>query len=607
MAAPNGIPNGAPKPRGGGRGFSSGETIAKEKRRPILMRLAKYMMRHKWLFLIAIILTLASNTFALLGPELAGKAINAIGLGEGQADFPTVYRYATLMILFYIASAILSYILNILMITLSRKVVFRIRKDVFDHLATLPVSFFDRNASGDIISKISYDADTINASLSNDLVAILSSTTTIVGSFIMMLRISPPLVLVFVVTVPLAIFLSKSISTRIQPLFRVRSRMLGALNGFVEEMISGQKTLKAYNRESQVIDRFATENNNVCEAYYRADYYGSIMGPCVNFVNNLSMSLISALGAMLYMSGSILVGDIASFVLYSRKFSGPINEIANLYGELQSALAAAERIFNLLDEEPEKADSEDAEVLTDVQGDVVIKDVDFGYLPDKPVLTDFHLNAPRGSLIAIVGPTGAGKTTLINMLMRFYDIDDGSITVDGKDIYKLTRDSLRLSYSMVLQDTWLFYGTIYDNIAYARPDATLEEVKAAAKAAKIDDYIMSLPQGYDTILTDDASNISKGQKQLLTIARAMLVNYNMLILDEATSNVDTRTEVKIQQAMRELMRDKTCFVVAHRLSTIQHADQILVINEGKVVESGTHKELMAKRGFYRKLYDAQFE
>ena len=272
-----------------------------------------------------------------------------------------------------------------------------------------------------------------------------------------------------------------------------------------------------------------------------------------------------------------------------------------------SALAAAERVFKLLDEEPEKADRDNAETLQDVQGDVKIDNVDFGYLPDKPVLTDFSLDAPRGSMIAIVGPTGAGKTTLINMLMRFYDIDSGSILVDGKDIYTVTRDSLRLSYSMVLQDTWLFYGTIYENIAYARPDATLEEVIAAAKAAKIDDYIMSLPNGYDTILTDDAANISKGQKQLLTIARAMLMNSNMLILDEATSNVDTRTEVKIQQAMRELMRDKTCFVVAHRLSTIQNADKILVINDGKVVESGTHRQLMDKKGFYRKLYDAQFE
>ena len=309
----------------------------------------------------------------------------------------------------------------------------------------------------------------------------------------------------------------------------------------------------------------------------------------------------------MYMGGAITVGDISSFVLYSRKFSGPINEIANIYGELMSALAAAERVFAILDEPAEKPDAKDALVLKDVRGDVEVKDVNFGYLPGKPILTDFNLKAPQGSLIAIVGPTGAGKTTLINMLMRFYDIDSGSITVDGHDIYGVTRDSLRLAYSMVLQDTWLFYGTIADNIAYARPDATREEIIAAAKAAKIDDYIESLPDGYDTILTDDAANISKGQKQLLTIARAMLMNAHMLILDEATSNVDTRTEVKIQQAMRELMRNKTCFVVAHRLSTIQHADNILVINDGKVVESGTHAELMSRHGFYRKLYNAQFE
>jgi len=596
----------APKPGRMGN-FSSGETVAKEKRKPIILRLGKYMLRHKWMFLLAIVMTIISNTFALFGPELAGKAINAIGLGEGQANFPLVFRYAGLMIIFYVLSSIFSYLLNILMITLSRKVVFRIRKDIFDHLATLPVSFFDRNSSGDIISRISYDTDTINASLSNDLVAVLSSLTTIVGSFIMMLRIAPPLVLIFLFTVPLAIFLSRFISIKIRPLFRVRSKMLGELNGFVEEMVTGQKTLKAYNSEEAVISAFKTENNNVVEAYYRADYYGSTMGPCVIFVNNLSMALISALGAGLYMSGKILVGDIASFVLYSRKFSGPINEIANLYGELQSALAAAERIFNLLDEKPEKADAEDAQTLSDVQGDVEIKNVNFGYFPDKPVLKDFSLSAPGGSLIAIVGPTGAGKTTLINMLMRFYDINSGSITVDGKDIYGLTRDSLRLAYSMVLQDTWLFYGTIYDNIAYARPDATREEVEEVAKAAKIHDFIMSLPQGYDTVLTDDATNISKGQKQLLTIARAMLVDSQMLILDEATSNVDTRTEVKIQQAMRRLMKGKTCFVVAHRLSTIQHADMILVVDHGEVVESGTHGELMAKKGLYRKLYDAQFD
>ena len=607
MSNPKNLQTGGSRTPGGGVGFSSGETIAKEKRKPIIMRLGKYLMRHKWAFCLALVLTVISNTLALFGPELAGKAINAIGIGKGQANFNAVYRYALLMVICYVLSAILTYLLNALMISLSRKVVYQMRQDIFNHLATLHVSFFDKNSSGDIISRISYDTDTINVSLSNDLVAILTAATTIIGSFIMMLRISPILTLVIVVTVPLAIFASRYISIKIRPLYRVRSRMLGELNGFAEEMISGQKTLKAYNREQAVIDSFATENDNVVQAYYRADYYGSLMFPCVAFVSNLSLTLISVIGAFMYMGGKILVGDIASFVLYSRKFSGPINEIANLYGELQSALAAAERVFKLLDEEPEKADCENSEQLRDVQGDVKISNVDFAYLPDKPVLTDFSLNAPRGSMIAIVGPTGAGKTTLINMLMRFYDIDSGSILVDEKDIYSVTRDSLRLSYSMVLQDTWLFYGTIYENIAYARPDATLDEVKAAARAAKIDDYIMSLPQGYDTILTDDAANISKGQKQLLTIARAMLMNSNMLILDEATSNVDTRTELKIQQAMRELMKDKTCFVVAHRLSTIQNADQILVINDGKVVESGTHRQLMDKKGFYRKLYDAQFE
>ena len=607
MSTPRPQQLGASRTPGGGPGFASGETISKEKRKPIILRLGKYLMQHKWGFAAALLLTAISNGLAILGPELAGKAINAIGIGKGQANFNLVYRFAALMIICYVVSALLTYLLNIIMISLSRKVVYQMRQDIFNHLAKLPVSFFDRHSSGDIISRISYDTDTINVSLSNDLVAILTALTTILGSFIMMLRISPILTLVIIVTVPLSIFATRYISIKIRPLYRVRSRMLGELNGFAEEMISGQKTLKAYNREDAVNKQFITENNNVVEAYYRADYYGSLMFPCVAFVTNLSLTLISVIGAFMYMSGTILVGDIASFVLYSRKFSGPINEIANLYGELQSALAAAERVFKLLDEQPERSDSENARILSDVQGDVRISNVDFGYLPDKPVLTDFNLDAPPGSMIAIVGPTGAGKTTLINMLMRFYDIDSGSILVDGNDIYQVTRDSLRLSYSMVLQDTWLFYGTIFENIAYARPDATFEEVQAVAKAAKIDDYIMSLPKGYDTLLTDDAANISKGQKQLLTIARAMLMNSNMLILDEATSNVDTRTEVKIQQAMRELMKGKTCFVVAHRLSTIQNADNILVINDGKVVESGTHRQLMDKKGFYRKLYDAQFE
>ncbi|MBQ7625186.1 MAG: ABC transporter ATP-binding protein [Clostridia bacterium] len=587
--------------------MSSGERIDPKRRKEILLRIAKYIFRYKWVFFSVVLLTLLSDGVSIVGPALAGKAIDAMGIVKGQVDFKAVYHYAGLMVAFYVAYSVLKYVSKVIMIALSRNIVFNLRQDIFNRLCELPVSFFDRHPTGDIISRITYDTDTINQSLSQDLVSVLAMLTTIVGSFVMMLRISPRMVLIFVFTVPLSMLLSRFITHRTQPLFRKRSALLGTLNAYIDEMVTGQKTIKAYAKEKDVVREFESENDKVVEAYYKADYYGMMMGPCVGFVNNLSLTLVSLMGAFMYMSGGISIGDISSFVLYSRKFSGPINEIANLYGELMSALAAAERVFGLMDEIPEKPDAADAGVLSDVSGDVEVRHVDFGYLPGKTILKDFSLDAPRGSLIAIVGPTGAGKTTLINMLMRFYDIDRGEITVDGKDIYKLTRESVRGAYSMVLQDTWLFYGTIAENIAYAKPDATREEIERAARAAKIDDYIRSLPEGYDTVITDDAANISKGQKQLLTIARAMLLDANMLILDEATSNVDTRTEVKIQQAMRELMKNKTCFVVAHRLSTISHADKILVIDDGKVVESGTHRELMEKRGFYRRLYDAQFE
>ena len=571
-----------------------------------LLRLLKYLLRYKFLLLGALLLTLASNLLGLVGPKLSGYAIDAIGIEAGKVDFPSVFYYCGLMVAFYLASALLSYLLSILMIYISRRVVHRMRSDIFNKLMSLPVGFFDNNQTGDILSRISYDTDTINTSLSHDVIHILASVITIVGSFVMMVTISPVLVLVFVVTIPLSIFLTKFIATRTKPLFRARSKKLGELNGFVEEMISGQKTLKAYCQEENTIDSMEAVNREAVEAFYKAEYYGSTMGPSVNFINNLSLTLVSVFGAFLYMGGALSVGNISSFVLYSRRFSGPINEIANIYGDLQSAMSAAERVFRLLDELPEPPDAPGTPQLTDVQGDVEFRDVSFGYVPDRTVLKNLSLFAPKGSLIAIVGPTGAGKTTLINLLMRFYDAQSGSITVDEKSIYDVTRKSLRSTYSMVLQDTWLFEGTIAENIAYSRPSATMEEIVAAAKAANIDSYIRHLPQGYDTVLTDNGTNISKGQKQLLTIARAMLMDTPMLILDEATSNVDTRTEVEIQQAMRKLMKDKTCFVVAHRLSTIQNADQILVVRDGNVVESGTHKELMAAKGFYRELYDSQF-
>ncbi|MBE6037240.1 MAG: ABC transporter ATP-binding protein [Clostridiales bacterium] len=576
-------------------------------RKPVLLRLAKYLLRYKFLLFGAFALTIGSNLLGLVGPKLSGFAIDAIGTEAGKVDFNSVFYYCGLMVAFYLASALLSYLLSVLMIYISRKVVYQMRSDIFNKLMSLPVGFFDNNQTGDLLSRISYDTDTINTSLSHDLVQILASAITIAGAFVMMLTISPVLVLVFVVTIPLSIFLTKFIASHTRPLFRARSKKLGELNGFVEEMISGQKTLKAYCQEENTIRSMESVNKEAVDAFYKAEYYGSTMGPSVNFINNLSLTLVSVFGAFLYMGGVLSVGNISSFVLYSRRFSGPINEIANIYGDLQSAMSAAERVFRLLDELPEPPDAPGTPELTDVQGDVELSDVSFGYVPDRTVLKNLSLFAPKGSLIAIVGPTGAGKTTLINLLMRFYDAQSGSITVDDTDIYSVTRKSLRQAYSMVLQDTWLFEGTIADNIAYGKENATREEIIAAAKAANIDSYIRRLPQGYDTILTDNGTNISKGQKQLLTIARAMLMETPMLILDEATSNVDTRTEVAIQQAMRNLMKDKTCFVVAHRLSTIQNADTILVVRDGNVVESGTHKELMAANGFYRELYDSQFK
>lgn len=572
-----------------------------------MLRLAKYMLRYKWPLLLAFLCTLGSNLFSLIGPKLTGLSISAIEPGKGAVDFGTVFYYAAWMAVFYVISAAMSYGLQVLMLTISRRVVYQMRQDVFEKLMTLPVGYFDVHQTGDIISRISYDIDTVNSSLSNDLVQLLTTVITVVGALLMMLTISPRLVLVFAFTVPLSMLLTRYITGKTRPLFRLRSAKLGEMNGFVEEMISGQKTLKAYGREEYTQGRFDKKNAEAVDAYYRAEYYGSIVGPCVNFINNLSLSLISVFGALLYLAGSMSIGAISSFVLYSRKFSGPINEAANIFSELQSALAAAERIFRLLDEQPEKPDCEQAAELTDVRGSVELEHVRFGYAPEKTIIHDLSLRAEPGKLIAIVGPTGAGKTTLINLLMRFYDPDAGRILVDGTDAGRLTRRSLRQAYAMVLQDTWLFSGSVYENLAYGKEGASRAEVEEAAKAAHIHSFIKRLPEGYDTMLTDEGTNISKGQKQLLTIARAMLLNAKMLILDEATSNVDTRTEKQIQKAMRRLMEGKTCFVIAHRLSTIEQADLILVVNGGEVVEQGTHTELMEKNGVYRQLYNAQYE
>lgn len=574
--------------------------------RTVIFRLWQYIFKHKWMLLAALLLTVVSNILSLLGPMLSGFAIDAIEPGKDAVDFNRVFYFTALMVIFYLISAVLSYCMSVLMINLSRKVIFKMRKDVFEKLLDLPVGYFDKYKTGDIISRLTYDIDTINASLSHDLIQICTSFITVFGSLFMMILISPVLVLIFALTIPASLLLTRYMTKRVRPLFKKRSAKLGELNGYVEEIISGQKTIKAYHQEATMTERFDVKNEEAVKAYYNAQYHGSMVGPSINFINNLSLSFITVFGAILYLFGNLSLGNVSSFVLYSRRFSGPINEMANILSELQSSTAAAERIFRILDEEPER-DSVNAEKLYDVHGDVRMEHVKFGYNKDDIVIHNLSLDIPKGKLIAIVGPTGAGKTTVANLLMRFYDPQGGIITLDAANIKAAKRDSLRKSYAMVLQDTWLFHGTVFDNIAYGKEDATMEEVINAAKAAKIHNYITQLPKGYHTVLNEDGLNISQGQKQLLTIARAMLLDSKMLILDEATSNVDTQTELKIQQAMRNLMRDKTCFVIAHRLSTVQNADNILVIKDGDIVEQGTHKELLEMNGFYAELYYSQFE
>ncbi len=572
----------------------------------VIAGLWKYICHHKIAFFIAISFSILSNLFALIGPFLSGEAIDAIALGTGNVDFDIVIRCCALMVAFYILSAIMSFILSVIMIKISQKITTKMRNDVFEKLSTLPVSYFDKNQIGDILSKMSYDIDTINTSLSSDLVVICSSVTTVIGSLIMMIIISPLLVIIFIFTIPVSLLFTKFTAKKVRPLYRLRSRKLGELNGFVEERLTGYKTIKAYSREDKVLADFDKINLDASNASYKAEYW-SISGPFVTFINNISLSLISIFGAILFIFKQMTIGQIGSFVAYSRKFSGPINEAANLVAELQSAFAAAERVFKLLDSEEEVNDIEDAISLENVSGEISFNNISFGYNPDQIIINDFSYLVQPGKTIAIVGATGAGKTTLINLLMRFYDVTSGEIDLDNNNINNIVRKDLRSSYSMVLQDTWLFNGTIFENIIYGKENATLEDCIRVCKAAHIHDYVMSLPLEYNTMINDSGVNLSKGQKQLLTIARAMLIESKMLIFDEATSNVDTMTELKIQSAMLNIMKDKTSFIIAHRLSTIKDADAIIVLNKGDIMEVGNHRELITKKGFYYTLYNSQFE
>ncbi|MCR4586483.1 MAG: ABC transporter ATP-binding protein/permease [Lachnospiraceae bacterium] len=486
-------------------------------------RLLNYMMEYGFVFFVLIVFAFASNIGNLLGPGFAGKAITEASAGKGNVDMQAVIRYGLLMLLAYVGSNILSFLVNIGMMRVGRNVARNLRRDVFHKLMELPVGYFDKHMAGDIISRVSYDIDVVCVSLSSDIVQILTSLVTVAGSFIMMCVISPPLVLCMVFTIPVSVLFTRYMSKKTRPLYSERSRAYGEMNGFAEEMFTGQKTILAYAREDRVCDEFSSINKKAAEAYRAADGLGMTMGPTIGMISNFGLSAIGLGGAVLYMYGIVGLGQISSFILYSRKFSGPINEISNIINEIFSALAAAERVFQLLDEDEEVKDIEGAAELKNAKGEVEAEKVEFGYLPEKIILHNFNMKAGSGETVAIVGHTGAGKTTMVNLLMRFYDPWKGRICVDGHENREYTMESLRKSYSMVLQDTWVFNGTIYDNIAYGKENATHEEVTEAAKAAHIHNYIMKLPGGYKTVISEDGGNISKGQKQLITIARSMLI------------------------------------------------------------------------------------
>ena len=575
-------------------------------KKSLLQRLARFLRPYGARLVLLVILMVASNLLALTAPMLSGWAVDAVGTEAGSVDFAGVLRNAGGMLACYACSSALNYIIASQLIKVGQGVSHDLRKAAFDRMSELPVEYFDTHPAGDLISRICYDVDTVNATISADFLQLSTSALTVVGSFLMLLFISPKLTGVFFVTVPLSAVLARFQMKRVHPLFRLRSKELGALNGFAEERVGRQRAIRTYGVEAADLEQVEAFNDKASRAYYEADRASAALGPSVNFINNVSLAAISMFGALMYLSGALTLGSLSSFVLYSRKFSGPIREAANLLSELQASAAAAERVLDLLDETPEAGDAPDAAPARDLRGDITFDHVDFGYDPARPVLRDFTAHVPAGSLAAVVGPTGAGKTTLVSLLLRFYEPQGGSITIDGVPVGQYSRDGLRRRLALVLQDTWLFGGTIAENIAYGTEGATREQIVEAAKAARIHRFVNSLPEGYDTVLTDEGAGISKGQRQLLAIARCLLTDADIVILDEATSNVDTETEGEISLALENLRRGRTCFVIAHRLATIRNADCILVLDQGGVAECGTHETLLAEDGIYAKLYAAQW-
>lgn len=588
--------------------LTSKEINTKKKKdyKKILNGLLKYV-RNEWrMMVIAFVLIMGSNLLSLQGPKLSGQAIDAMGANTGIVDIALATENAIKMFLVYAISGVLGYIMTRLMARIAQRVIVRMRQDTFDKIVDLPLSYIDTHQTGDLVSRISYDLDLVNQSITHDILSVAASIITVIGSLVMMISISPKLSLMFLMLIPVTVLFTIYRIKKTRPLFSKRSKKLGEMNGYVEEILFGQKTIQSYDKEDFFSEQFYQRNEESIDAYYRADYQAAINGPSVTLITNISLALVTMFGALLFLRGEFSIGFLSSFILYSRRFSGPINEIAAIVADLQSALSALDRVFDLHQQPSEPQDKDDAIVLQGVKGEVEFDNVSFGYSDNQMIIKDMSFYVEPGNLTAIVGPTGAGKTTIINLLMRFYDPQKGSIYIDANKSTDVTRTSLRQSFAMVLQDAWLFKGTIRDNIAYGREDASLDDIKKVAKACHIDHFIESQPNGYDSIIDDGADNISQGQKQLLTIARAMLLDAPILILDEATSNVDSRTEIQIQDAMNKLIKGRTSFVIAHRLSTIQNADSIILIKDGRIAERGTHDELLEQKGDYSLLFNAQF-